>query len=154
VYRRLHSDALPRLKFGGRTSVKELQAAHAASDKMGTGPLSDAVLVRELCALRVLRAKRATLERQICDFDTRLHEAQEYTRLLELCVLSRSYISVIACLIFIGHFPQKSPIISGSFAKNDLQFKASYESTRFLELCVLSQSYICVYMCMHTHTHM
>jgi len=31
--------------------------------------------------------------------------------------------------MFIGHFPQKGPIISGSFAKKDLQLKASYGST-------------------------
>ena len=37
---------------------------------------------------------------------------------------------LIGYLIFIGHFPQKSPMINGSFAKYNLQLKSSYGSSQ------------------------
>jgi len=35
----------------------------------------------------------------------------------------------IGCLIFVGHLPQKSPILSGSFAERDPQLEACCSSS-------------------------
>jgi len=36
---------------------------------------------------------------------------------------------LVGCLLFVGHFPQKSPTIRGSLAESDLQLKAPYGSS-------------------------
>jgi len=45
------------------------------------------------------------------------------------CGSSTGWQKSIGCFIFVGHFPHKSPRISGTFSKSDLQLKASYGSS-------------------------
>jgi len=56
--------------------------------------------------------------------NTRLHHAVIHKNNCTIVqLLITGWRRVIGCLIFIGHFPQKSPIISGSFAENDLHLR-------------------------------
>jgi len=54
-------------------------------------------------------------------------KGRETARLIES--VSTGWLKYIGCLILISHFPQNSPIKSGSFAERDLQLKASYISS-------------------------
>ena len=51
---------------------------------------------------------------------------KKYAHYQIYCVSSTGRRRIVGCLIFVGHFPQKSPVISGSFAGNNLRLQASY----------------------------
>jgi len=72
---------------------------------------------------------------------------------------STGWRGVIGCPIFTCHFPQKNPIISGSFAKKHLQLKASYGSSppciKDSTLNGISTKWrLCVYVCTCVHDFM
>jgi len=55
------------------------------------------------------------------------------------------------------HFPQKSPIVSGSFAKNDLQLKALLSlrhPVALLSVCERGYAYVSIYSCVLIHMNM
>jgi len=76
----------------------------------------------------------------VSSFCIREHKAeQEANQYCLRKLLATGWRRCIGCLIFAGHFPPKSPIISGSFAERDLQLKATFASSPLSKCCSVLQ---------------
>ena len=64
---------------------------------------------------------------------------------IHVCIYKHTHTKSIGCLIFIGHFSQKSPRTSGSFAGNDLRLEASYGSSPSCKIYFpIHSQYVCI----------
>ena len=57
---------------------------------------------------------------------------RKMTEILKSQLTATEWQRCVGCLIFVGHSPQKSPVINGSFAERDLQLKV---------LCIVAALY-------------
>ena len=90
------------------------------------------------------------------EFVAVVQHAATYCSTLQHTISDTGWRRPICCLIFIGHFPPKSPMIRCSFAANDLQLKASYGSLppcTPMCLCVLLRTTAHCNTLQHTATH-
>ena len=66
-------------------------------------------------------------------------------------IISTVWCIVIGRLIFTGHFPQKSPIISGCFAEDDRNLRHPMDLQHPVSLSLYFPIYIYIYICIYVY---
>ena len=96
--------------------------------------------------LQVIFRKRSTNYRALLRKVTYEYNASYDSTPLSMTdnVSHKEWRRIIGCLIFIGHFLQKSPLTSGSFARNVLQLKKSHKSSPRCIACALKRFIGCL----------